>query len=84
MVNRYVSVLGVVIVVQLWVSLGTSFLSFVAGFQGIDRQLYEAGAIDGIRNRMQEFLGRSLCLLWGPQLMFGAVMQSVLLLLPVQ
>lgn len=67
-------VLGVVIVVQLWISLGTSFLSFVAGFQGIDHQLYEAGAIDGIRNRVQEFWKITLpCM--GPQLMFGAVMQ---------
>lgn len=41
--------LGIVIVVQLWLSLGTSFLAFIAGLQGVDRSLYEAGAIDGIR-----------------------------------
>ena len=36
--------LGIVIVVQLWLSLGTSFLAFIAGLQGVDRSLYEAGA----------------------------------------
>ena len=42
------------IVVALWTSLGTSFLSFIAGLQGIDRSMYEAGAVDCIRNRWQE------------------------------
>jgi len=42
------------IVVALWTSLGTSFLSNIAGLQGVDRSLYEAGAIDGIKNRWQE------------------------------
>ncbi|NLY69296.1 MAG: sugar ABC transporter permease [Clostridiales bacterium] len=42
------------IVVALWTSLGTSFLAFIAGLQGVDRTLYEAGAIDGIKNRWQE------------------------------
>lgn len=40
--------------VALWTSLGTSFLAFIAGLQGVDRSLYEAGAIDGIKNRWQE------------------------------
>ncbi|MBQ0101580.1 MAG: sugar ABC transporter permease [Firmicutes bacterium] len=42
------------IIVALWTSLGTSFLSNIAGLQGVDRSLYEAGAIDGIKNRWQE------------------------------
>ena len=48
--------LGILIVVQLWMSLGTSFLAFIAGFQSIDASLYEAGDIDGVRNRYQELL----------------------------
>lgn len=40
---------GVVIVIQIWLSLGTGFLSFIAGFQTIDSSIYEAGAIDGIK-----------------------------------
>lgn len=43
-----------VIVVQLWMSLSTSFLTLRAGFNTVDRQLYEAAAIDGVRNRWQE------------------------------
>ena len=41
----------IVIIVSLWMSMGTGFLSFVAGFQGIDRSMYEAGYVDGVRNR---------------------------------
>ena len=62
------------IVVALWTSLGTSFLSFIAGLQGIDRSMYEAGAVDGIRNRWQELWYVTLPAM-KPQLMFGAVMQ---------
>ncbi len=65
---------GVLIIVQLWMSLGTGFLAFIAGFKGIDRSLYEAGAIDGIRNRMQELVYITLPQMKS-QLLFGAVMQ---------
>ena len=60
-------------VVALWTSLGTSFLSFIAGLQGIDRSMYEAGAVDGVRNRWQELWFITLPSM-KPQLMFGAVM----------
>jgi len=63
-----------IIVVQLWLSLGTSFLAFIAGLQSIDKSMYEAGAIDGIRNRWQELWFITLPSM-KPQLMFGAVMQ---------
>ena len=72
--GRYV--LAVVIVVQLWISLGAGFLALRAGFQNIDRQLYEAGAIEGIRNRWQELVYITIPAM-GPQLMFAAVMQIV-------
>ena len=68
--------LGVVIVVQLWLSLGTGFLAFIAGLQGVDTGLYEAGMLDGIHNRFQEMWYITLpCM--KPQLLFGAVMQIV-------
>ena len=44
----------IVILVQLWQSMGISFLSNIAGLQNVSRDLYEAGSIDGIRNRWQE------------------------------
>jgi multiple sugar transport system permease protein len=65
--------LTVVIIVVLWMSLGTGFLSFVAGLQGIDKSQYEAGYIDGIRNRWQELWYITLPGM-KPMLMFGAVM----------
>ena len=62
------------IIVQLWLSLGTSFLSFMAGFKTVDTTLYEAGAIDGVKNRFQEVWFLTLPQM-KPQLLFGAVMQ---------
>ena len=61
------------IVVALWTSLGHAFLSFIAGLQGVDRSLYEAGAVDGVKNRWQELWYITLPSM-RPQLMFGAVM----------
>lgn len=66
--------MAVCIVVQLWLSLGTSFLSFMAGFKTVDPTLYEAGAIDGIHNRFEEVWHLTLPQM-KPQLLFGAVMQ---------
>ncbi|MBP7480516.1 MAG: sugar ABC transporter permease, partial [Spirochaetaceae bacterium] len=67
-------VLNVVLVVQLWLSFGAGFLAFIAGFQSIDKSLYEAGVIDGIKNRWQELWYITLPSM-APQLLFGAVMQ---------
>jgi len=61
------------IVVALWTSLGTAFLSFIAGLQTVDRSLYEAAAVDGIKNRWQEVWFITLPKM-RPQLMFGAVL----------
>lgn len=66
--------LTIIIIVQLWLSLGTSFLAFIAGLQTVDKTLYEAGAMDGIRNRWQELWYITLPSM-RPQLMFGAVIQ---------
>jgi multiple sugar transport system permease protein len=66
--------LPILIIVQLWLSLGVSFLAFIAGLQTVDKTLYEVGAIDGIRNRWQELWFITLPQM-KPQLMFGAVMQ---------
>ncbi|MDP4118485.1 MAG: sugar ABC transporter permease [Bacillota bacterium] len=64
----------VIVLIQLWLSLGTSFLAFMAGFKSLDQSLAEAGAIDGIKNRFQELVYITI-----PQmkniLLFGAVMQ---------
>ena len=67
------NVLRVVVPVILWTSLGTGFLSFVAGLKGIDQSQYEAGYIDGIQNRWQELWYITLPNM-KPMLLFGAVM----------
>jgi len=66
-------VMPLCIVVALWTSLGTAFLAFIAGLQGVDRSYYEAGAVDGIKNRWQELWYVTLPIM-KPQLMFGAVL----------
>ncbi len=66
--------LPIVIIVQLWLSLGAGFLSFIAGLQSVDKSMYEAGAVEGIKNRWQELLHITLPSM-GPQLLFAAVMQ---------
>lgn len=60
-------------VVALWTSLGTAFLAFIAGLQTIDKSLFEAAAVDGIKNRWQELWYVTLPTM-RPQLMFGAVL----------
>ncbi len=62
-----------IIGIALWTSVGTTFLSFIAGLQGIPDYLYEAAAIDGVKNRWQELWYVTLPSM-KPQLMFGAVM----------
>jgi multiple sugar transport system permease protein len=62
----------IVIVVTLWMSLGVSFLTFIAGLQGIDPMYYEAAAIDGVKNRWQELWFVTLPMM-RPHLMFGAI-----------
>ncbi|HAG14609.1 MAG TPA: ABC transporter permease [Ruminococcus sp.] len=72
--SRYI--LTVVIIVQLWISMGAGFLAMRAGFQNIDESQYEAGAIEGIKNRFQELIYITIPGM-GPSLMFAAVMQIV-------
>lgn len=67
-------IMPILLLVQLWLSLGTGFLAFIAGLQTVDKSLYEAAAIDGIKNRWQELWYITLPSM-KPQLMFGAVMQ---------
>lgn len=62
------------IIVQLWLSLGAGFLALGAGFKTIDTTIYEAGAIDGIRNRFQELIYITVPSM-KRQMLFAAVMQ---------
>lgn len=64
----------IVIAVQLWSSMGVSFLSNISGLQNINNELYEAGSIDGIRSRWQELWYITLPTM-KHMLLFSAVMQ---------
>ena len=66
-------IMTLVIVVALWTSLGTSFLSFIAGFQVVDKSLYEAASVDGVKNRWQELWYVTLPVMKN-QMMFAAIM----------
>lgn len=66
-------IVPILVIVVLWMSMGTGFLSFIAGLQNVDRSMYEAGYMDGIRNRFQELWYITLPSM-KEQLMFGAVM----------
>ena len=66
--------LAIVMIVQLWMSMGTSFLANISGLQNVGSELYEVGAIEGIRNRWQEVWYITLPSMKSI-LLFSAVMQ---------
>ena len=70
------TILPVIMVISLWMSMGTSFLVFLAGLQDVPLELYEAGMVDGIKNALQEVFYITLPVM-RPQLLFGAVMAIV-------
>ena len=64
----------VIVLVQLWMSMGISFLANISGLQNVNTELYEAGAIDGIRTRWHELWYITLPSM-KTILLFSAVMQ---------
>lgn len=64
----------IIVVIQLWMSMGISFLANIAGLQNVNAELYEAGAIDGIRTRWHELWYITLPSM-KTILLFSAVMQ---------
>ena len=70
------TILPVIMIISLWMSMGTSFLVFLAGLQDVPKELYDAGAVDGIGSAWQEVWHITLPVM-RPQLLFGAVMAIV-------
>lgn len=64
----------IIVLVQLWMSMGISFLANISGLQNVNTELYEAGAIDGIRTRWHELWYITLPSM-KTILLFSAVMQ---------
>lgn len=69
-------VLPIVIIIGLWSSMGIGFLSMIAGILNSDETLYEAAAIDGVKNRFQEMIYVTIPQM-KPQMLFAAVMAIV-------
>lgn len=66
------TILPVIMLVAVWMSMGTGFLVFLAGLQNVPNELYEAGDIDGIKNKWQQLWYITLPMV-KPQLLFGAI-----------
>ena len=72
--SRYLMV--IMILVSLWSSMGIGFLSMLAGILNVNRELYEAAYIDGVKNRIQEIIYITIPAI-KPHMMFGAIMAIV-------
>lgn len=70
------TLMPIMIFVALWSSMGVGFLAMLSGVLNVDRELYEAAYIDGVKNRMQEIYYVTIPST-KPQLLFGAVMAIV-------
>ena len=68
--SRYI--MTVVLVISIWMSMGTGFLVFLAGLQSINREYYEAADIDGVSTQLQKLWHITLPQM-KPQLLFGAI-----------
>jgi len=68
------TIIPIVVIVQLWQSMGVSFLANISGLQNINQELFEAGSVDGIKNRWQELWYITLPGM-SHMLLFSAVMQ---------
>lgn len=66
------TILPVIMIISIWMSMGTGFLVFLAGFQNLPSEQFEAARIDGVNNRFQELIYITLPLM-KPQLLFGAI-----------
>lgn len=69
-------IMPVIIAVSLWSSMGTGFLTNLAGLNGIPNDRYEAAQIDGIKNKFQELIYITLPSV-KPQLLFSSIMGIV-------
>jgi multiple sugar transport system permease protein len=66
----------IMILVSIWRSMGVGFLAILAGLLNVNKDLYEAAYIDGLRNRFQEIFYITIPSI-KKQMMFSAVMSIV-------
>ena len=70
------TLMPIMIVVALWSSMGIGFLSILSGIMNVDKALYEAARLDGVKNRIPAAINVTIPSI-RPQLLFGAVMAVV-------
>lgn len=66
------TILVIVVVVSVWMGMGNGFLAFLSGFQNMNREIFEAGRIDGVSNKFQELIYMVLPQM-KPMLLFAAI-----------
>lgn len=69
-------IMPLIIFISVWMSLGAGFLTNLAGLATMNPEIYEAGKIDGIRNRFQELYLLTIPQM-KPQLLFNAILSIV-------
>ncbi|MHB8963378.1 MAG: carbohydrate ABC transporter permease, partial [Saccharofermentanales bacterium] len=62
----------IVVLISVWMSMGTGFLVFLAGLQALPAEIYEQSKIDGISNPVQELRFITIPMM-KPQLLFGSI-----------
>jgi multiple sugar transport system permease protein len=68
--------MNVMLLVVMWSSMGLSFLALLSGILNVDRTIYEAAYIDGLKNRFQEIFYITIPSM-KPQMLFSAVMAII-------
>ncbi|MBU1142828.1 MAG: sugar ABC transporter permease [Firmicutes bacterium] len=66
----------IMILVSIWSSMGVGFLAILAGLLNVNKDLYEAAYMDGMRNRLQEIFYITIPSI-KKQMLFSAVMSIV-------
>lgn len=69
-------IFGIMIFVGLWSSMSVGFLAILSGILNVDKDLYEAAYMDGMKNRWQEIFYITIPSM-KPQMLFAAVMAVV-------
>jgi multiple sugar transport system permease protein len=69
-------IFGIMIFVGIWSSMSVGFLAMLSGILNINKELYEAAYVDGMKSKWQEIFYITIPSM-KPQMLFGAVMALV-------
>ncbi|MFH0993866.1 MAG: sugar ABC transporter permease [bacterium] len=69
-------IFGIMIFVGIWSSMSVGFLAMLSGIMNVNKDLYEAAYVDGMKSRWQEIFYITIPSM-KPQMLFGAVMALV-------